>query len=92
MIHLILSLLTVTISYSTLSPLSSVIPRHHIQYLHRGSIFNCHSASAMAGEDETFRPVLAIFETFRDELDDHHDRRERIIKASRDITALSKKM
>lgn len=25
------------------------------------------------------------------ELDDHHDRRERIIKASRDITALSKK-
>lgn len=34
----------------------------------------------------------AMFETFRDELDQHHDRRERIIKASRDITALSKKM
>lgn len=34
----------------------------------------------------------SIFETFRDELDEHHDRRERIIKASRDITALSKKM
>lgn len=33
-----------------------------------------------------------MFETFRDELDEHHDRRERIIKASRDITALSKKM
>ncbi|KAF3762137.1 hypothetical protein M406DRAFT_45836 [Cryphonectria parasitica EP155] len=33
-----------------------------------------------------------MFEHFRDELDDHHDRRERIIKASRDITALSKKM
>lgn len=33
-----------------------------------------------------------MFETFRDELDQHHDRRERIIKASRDITALSKKM
>jgi len=33
----------------------------------------------------------AIFETFRNELDEHHDRRERIIKASRDITALSKK-
>ncbi|KAF6234756.1 hypothetical protein HO173_006976 [Letharia columbiana] len=33
-----------------------------------------------------------MFETFRTELDEHHDRRERIIKASRDITALSKKM
>jgi predicted translin family RNA/ssDNA-binding protein len=36
--------------------------------------------------------ALPIFETFRDELDEHHDRRERIIKTSRDITALSKKM
>jgi hypothetical protein len=33
-----------------------------------------------------------MFENFRDELDQHHDRRERIVKASRDITALSKKM
>ncbi|KAK1762071.1 Translin family-domain-containing protein [Phialemonium atrogriseum] len=33
-----------------------------------------------------------MFERFRDELDEHHDRRERIIKASRDITALSKKI
>ena len=33
-----------------------------------------------------------MFEQFRDELDEHHDRRERIVKASRDITALSKKM
>lgn len=33
-----------------------------------------------------------MFESFRDELDEHHDRRERIVKASRDITALSKKM
>ena len=37
-------------------------------------------------------PFVAMFETFRSELDEHHDRRERIIKASRDITALSKKM
>lgn len=37
-------------------------------------------------------PFIAMFETFRTELDEHHDRRERIIKASRDITALSKKM
>ncbi|MCJ1390650.1 hypothetical protein MMC18_003511 [Xylographa bjoerkii] len=33
-----------------------------------------------------------MFSTFRIELDEHHDRRERVIKASRDITALSKKM
>jgi hypothetical protein len=33
-----------------------------------------------------------MFERFRDELDEHHDRRERIVKASRDITALCKKM
>ena len=40
----------------------------------------------------TMSPYMPMFETFRDELDEHHDRRERIIKASRDITALSKKM
>lgn len=33
-----------------------------------------------------------MFESLRNELDEHHDRRERIVKASRDITALSKKM
>lgn len=33
-----------------------------------------------------------MFEGFRKELDEHHDRRERIVKASRDITASSKKM
>ena len=37
-------------------------------------------------------PFLPRFEFFRAELDEHHDRRERIIKASRDITALSKKI
>jgi hypothetical protein len=37
-------------------------------------------------------PYIPMFETFRAELDDHHDRRERVIKASRDITAQSKKM
>ena len=41
---------------------------------------------------EPSSPILAMFETFRDELDEHHDRRERVVKASRDITALSKKM
>lgn len=33
-----------------------------------------------------------MFEQLRNELDEHHDRRERIVKASRDITGLSKKM
>jgi len=37
-------------------------------------------------------PFLPMFETFRAELDAHHDRREKIIKASRDITASSKKI
>ncbi|RFU78724.1 translin-associated x [Trichoderma arundinaceum] len=34
----------------------------------------------------------SMFENFRDELDEHYDRRERIIKASRDVTAQSKKI
>ena len=37
-------------------------------------------------------PYLSQFESIRSELDEHHDRRERVIKASRDITAHSKKM
>ncbi|KAI5808687.1 Translin family-domain-containing protein [Peziza echinospora] len=40
----------------------------------------------------TNNPFMGMFNTFRDELDEHHDRRERVIKASRDITAQSKKM
>ena len=35
---------------------------------------------------------LPIFENFRAELDEHHDRREKINKVSRDVTAQSKKM
>ncbi|SPO02077.1 related to translin-associated protein X [Cephalotrichum gorgonifer] len=34
----------------------------------------------------------SLFEGFRAELDEHYDRRERIVKASRDATALSKKI
>lgn len=37
-------------------------------------------------------PYLPMFETFCAELDEHHERRDRVIKASRDITAASKKM
>ncbi|KAL8804287.1 MAG: hypothetical protein Q9182_002652 [Xanthomendoza sp. 2 TL-2023] len=43
-------------------------------------------------ESSSLSPFMSIFETFRDDLDDHQDRRERIVKASRDITALSKKI
>ncbi|KAK5111152.1 hypothetical protein LTR62_005352 [Meristemomyces frigidus] len=44
------------------------------------------------GSVQRTSPFMSMFETFRSELDEHHDRRERIIKASRDITAASKKM
>lgn len=49
---------------------------------------------AMADEkpEQSISPFVAMFEGFRAELDEHHDRRERIVKASRDITAASKKM
>lgn len=38
------------------------------------------------------QPIVGAFDVFREELDEHHARRERIIKKSRDITDLSKKM
>ncbi|CRG83481.1 Translin-associated protein X [Talaromyces islandicus] len=52
------------------------------------------AASSMAATttDDTASAFHSIFENFRSELDEHHDRRERVIKASRDITALSKKI
>lgn len=43
-------------------------------------------------ESESTSPFMPMFQVFRNELDEHHDRRERTIKASRDITAASKKM
>lgn len=45
-----------------------------------------------AKQEQSTSPYMAMFEGFRQELDEHHDRRERIVKASRDITAASKKM
>jgi len=41
---------------------------------------------------ESTSPFIGVFEGFKAELDEHHDRRERVIKASRDITAFSKKV
>lgn len=35
--------------------------------------------------------IMTMFEGFKQEIDENHAARERIIKASRDVTALSKK-
>ncbi|RAQ45569.1 translin-associated factor TraX [Aspergillus flavus] len=51
---------------------------------------NNHQTTTTMAEQPT--QIHSIFETFRNELDEHHDRRERLIKISRDITALSKKI
>lgn len=40
---------------------------------------------------EPSNQFISMFEGFRQEIDDSHLARERIIKASRDVTALSKK-
>jgi hypothetical protein len=49
-------------------------------------------AMAEGKSEQSSSPFMAMFQDFRKELDEHHDRRERTIKASRDITAASKKM
>lgn len=51
-----------------------------------------HAETMEGSESQRVSPFIPMFETFRAELDEHHDRRERTIKASRDITAASKKM
>ncbi|KAK5090571.1 hypothetical protein LTR05_000745 [Lithohypha guttulata] len=43
-------------------------------------------------QEDSPSPYLPMFEHFKSEIDTHHDRRERVIKASRDITAYSKKI
>ncbi|RKF62104.1 Translin-associated protein X [Erysiphe neolycopersici] len=45
-----------------------------------------------SSKPEQTSPFMPMFEVFRDNLDRHHDARERVIKASRDITAVSKKI
>ncbi|KAJ1795551.1 hypothetical protein LPJ56_007340, partial [Coemansia sp. RSA 2599] len=52
-------------------------------------------ATKLAGSndpEEASKPAIRQFAFYRDTLDAHYDQRERVIKASRDITALSKKM
>ncbi|RVX72199.1 hypothetical protein B0A52_04403 [Exophiala mesophila] len=46
----------------------------------------------IASSSSSPSPYIPLFESYRSELDQHHDRREKIIKASRDITAQSKKI
>ncbi|KAI0876942.1 Translin [Hypoxylon argillaceum] len=48
--------------------------------------------AAPAAADHPRNAYTSMFESFRDELDEHHDRRMRIGKVSRDVTALSKKI
>ncbi|GAP85464.2 putative translin-associated protein X [Rosellinia necatrix] len=48
--------------------------------------------AAPAPADHPRNAYTSMFESFRDELDEHHDRRTRIGKVSRDVTALSKKI
>lgn len=50
------------------------------------------NTDAIQVEPEASSPYIPMFEVFRAELDEHHDRRERVMKASKDITAKSKKM
>ena len=51
-----------------------------------------HHGETAAAASKAGSPFIPMFEQFRSELDAHYDTRERIIKASRDITAASKKM
>ncbi|KAL6716656.1 hypothetical protein ACLMJK_006224 [Lecanora helva] len=53
---------------------------------------NKHPRSDEEAAPSNISPFIPMFEVFRGDLDEHQDRRERIIKASRDITAFSKKM
>ncbi|XDG08689.1 hypothetical protein ABKA04_008304 [Annulohypoxylon sp. FPYF3050] len=45
-----------------------------------------------ADKDMPRNAYTSMFESFRSELDEHHDRRQKIGKVSRDVTALSKKI
>lgn len=83
----------------------SWVKQDRIVSLHFGGYFITCSPYAMAGvkrshdgtridkmEKSSESPYIPVFEELRAELDEHHDRRERVIKASRDVTAQSKKM
>ncbi|KAF2971014.1 hypothetical protein GQX73_g2563 [Xylaria multiplex] len=48
--------------------------------------------AAQPAADHPRNAYTSMFESFRDELDEHHDRRMRIGKVSRDVTSISKKI
>ncbi|KAJ2879843.1 hypothetical protein H4R27_005077 [Coemansia aciculifera] len=54
--------------------------------------FNNNPTESMEDISTTKREILSLFTSYRDALDSHYDQRERVIKCSRDITALSKKI
>lgn len=83
-------------------PRDSHLTLEHSKFT-RNQLFTPKDAPKMPGVKRTHDGVekeiesnaslfMPMFEAFRNELDEHHDRRERIIKASRDITAASKKI
>ncbi|KAI8956491.1 Translin [Daldinia sp. FL1419] len=49
-------------------------------------------SDSRATRDIPRNQYTSMFESFRDDLDEHHDRRMKIGKVSRDVTALSKKI
>ncbi|KAK3362027.1 Translin family-domain-containing protein [Lasiosphaeria ovina] len=60
---------------------------------YQGNAKKHHGPKPAAAPKSTMRNAYTpMFERLRDELDAHHDRRDRIGKASRDVTALSKKI
>ncbi|QKX64562.1 uncharacterized protein TRUGW13939_11737 [Talaromyces rugulosus] len=65
---------------------------HIVNHNSNPSVLGTADSAASMADDNTASAFQSVFENFRSELDQHHDRRERVIKASRDITALSKKI
>ncbi|KAJ1937082.1 hypothetical protein EC988_007998, partial [Linderina pennispora] len=70
------------------------IPQQHEQRPAKKPRFEKHKGTPDLSQpmSETKRAILTSFTQYRDTLDAHYDRRERVIKCSRDITALSKKI
>ncbi|KAJ1663792.1 hypothetical protein IW140_004504 [Coemansia sp. RSA 1813] len=58
----------------------------------RGKAVNKQPIEDTTNTSITKQAILSSFKSYRDTLDAHYDQRERVIKCSRDITALSKKI
>ncbi|OTA68639.1 Translin [Hypoxylon sp. EC38] len=72
-----------------------VIPQNRNRTM--GGVKRDHQGKEKAADNRTAKDVprnayTSMFESFRDELDEHHGRRMKIGKVSRDVTALSKKI